>query len=160
MRLVYVCTDFFIRLSLCIFFLRSTCLVRVTVNFHAMGWLWLVGSLKIHVSFAKYSLFYRALLQTRPMFLPPPSTCLLRCTVSLHTIFSAAPLPSTTLFWNTPSRASPWWRKHSLVTNRTKSFLEYWGCRTRQPGRTWLIGPEAVLVLIQNAGFVRDNDTK
>jgi len=33
--------------------------------------------------------------------------------------------------------------------NRTKSFLEYWGCRTRQPGRTWLIRPGAVLVLIQ-----------
>jgi len=41
--------------------------------------------------------------------------------------------------------------------SRTKSFLEYWGCRTPQPGRTWLIGPGAVLVLVQNAGFVRDN---
>jgi len=35
-------------------------------------------------------------------------------------------------------------------TIRTKSFLGYWGCRTRQPGRTWLIGLGAVLVLIQN----------
>jgi len=37
----------------------------------AMGWLWLclVGSLKIYVSFAEYSLFYRDLLQKRPMFL-------------------------------------------------------------------------------------------
>jgi len=34
-----------------------------------MGWLSLVGSLKIQVSFAGYSLFYRALLQKRPMFL-------------------------------------------------------------------------------------------
>ena len=34
-----------------------------------MGWLWIVGSLKIHLSFAEYSLFYRALLHTRPMFL-------------------------------------------------------------------------------------------
>ena len=34
------------------------------------------------------------------------------------------------------------------VMCRTKSFLEYWGCRTRQPGRTWLTGPWAVLVLI------------
>ena len=34
-----------------------------------MGWLWLVGSLKIQVSFAEYGLFYRALLQKRPMFL-------------------------------------------------------------------------------------------
>jgi len=33
----------------------------------AMGWLRLVGSLKLYVSFAKYSLFYRALLQKRPI---------------------------------------------------------------------------------------------
>jgi len=32
-----------------------------------MGWLRLVGSLKFQVSFAKYSLFYRALLQQRPI---------------------------------------------------------------------------------------------
>ena len=32
-----------------------------------MGWLRLVGSLKSYVSFAEYSLFYRALLQKRPM---------------------------------------------------------------------------------------------
>jgi len=34
-----------------------------------MGWLRLVGSLKLWVSFAEYSLFYRALLQKRPMVL-------------------------------------------------------------------------------------------
>jgi len=34
-----------------------------------IGWLWLVGSLKLQVSFAEYSLFYRALLQKRPIFL-------------------------------------------------------------------------------------------
>ena len=34
-----------------------------------MGGLLFVGSLKIQVSFAEYSLFYRALLQKRPMFL-------------------------------------------------------------------------------------------
>jgi len=32
-----------------------------------MGWLRLVGSLKSWVSFAEYSLFYRALLQKRPI---------------------------------------------------------------------------------------------
>jgi len=32
-----------------------------------MGWLRLVGSLKSDVSFAEYSLFYRALLQKRPI---------------------------------------------------------------------------------------------
>ena len=32
-----------------------------------MGWLWLVGSLELQVSFAEYSLFYRVLLQKRPI---------------------------------------------------------------------------------------------
>jgi len=32
-----------------------------------MGWLRLVGSFKLYVSFAEYSLFYRALLQKRPV---------------------------------------------------------------------------------------------
>jgi len=35
----------------------------------AMGWLRLVGSLKLQVSFAEHSLFYRALLQKRPIIL-------------------------------------------------------------------------------------------
>jgi len=34
-----------------------------------MGWPRLVGSLQLQVSFAEYSLFYRALLQKRPIFL-------------------------------------------------------------------------------------------
>jgi len=34
-----------------------------------MGWLRLVGFLKLQVSFAKYRLFYRALLQKRPVIL-------------------------------------------------------------------------------------------
>ena len=34
-----------------------------------MGWLRLVGSLKLPVSFAEYSLSYRALLQKRPTIL-------------------------------------------------------------------------------------------
>jgi len=36
---------------------------------HGMGWLRLVGSLKVQVSFAEYHLFYRALLQKRPIIL-------------------------------------------------------------------------------------------
>jgi len=36
---------------------------------YVMGWLRLVGSLKLQVSFAEYSLFYRALLQKRPIML-------------------------------------------------------------------------------------------
>ena len=35
----------------------------------AMGWLLLVGSFKLYVSFAEYSFFYRALLQKRPIIL-------------------------------------------------------------------------------------------
>jgi len=35
----------------------------------AMGWLRLVGSLKLKVSFAEYGLFYRGLLQKRPIIL-------------------------------------------------------------------------------------------
>ena len=34
-----------------------------------MGWLRLVGSLKLQVSFAEYHLFYWALLQKRPIIL-------------------------------------------------------------------------------------------
>jgi len=34
-----------------------------------MGWLRSVGSIKLQVSFAEYSLFYRALLQKRPIIL-------------------------------------------------------------------------------------------
>ena len=33
-------------------------------HIRSMGWLWLVGSLKTYVSFAEYSLFWRALVQT------------------------------------------------------------------------------------------------
>jgi len=32
-----------------------------------MGWLWLVGSIKLQVSFAEYSLLYRALLRKKPI---------------------------------------------------------------------------------------------
>ena len=34
-----------------------------------VGWLWLVGSFKLYVSFAGFRLFYRALLQKRPILL-------------------------------------------------------------------------------------------
>ena len=37
-------------------------------SFH-MGWLRLVGSINLQVSFAEYRLFYRVLLQKRPMIL-------------------------------------------------------------------------------------------
>ena len=50
-----------------------------------------------------------------------------------------------------------------LIYICTKSFLEYWGCRSRQPGRTKLIGPGAILVLIHCAvqfGANGTNQTK
>jgi len=34
-----------------------------------MGWLRLVGSIKVYVSFVEYCLFYRAILQKRPIIL-------------------------------------------------------------------------------------------
>jgi len=43
--------------------------LEIQIEWHSkcnMGWLRLVGSLKLQVSFAEYSLFYRALLQKRP----------------------------------------------------------------------------------------------
>ena len=36
---------------------------------YVMGWLHVVGSLKLYVSFAEYCLFYRSLLQKRPIIL-------------------------------------------------------------------------------------------
>jgi len=41
-------------------------------NVWHMGWLRLVGALKLYVSFAEYSLFYRALLQKRLIILRSP----------------------------------------------------------------------------------------
>ena len=43
-----------------------TCLIWCA---HHMGWLRLVGSLKVQVSFAEFRLLYRALLQKRPIVL-------------------------------------------------------------------------------------------
>ena len=42
---------------------------RKSVCVGDMGWLRLVGSLKLQVSLAEYHLFYRALLQKRPIIL-------------------------------------------------------------------------------------------
>ena len=41
--------------------------LKICMSRHDMGWLRLAGSLKLYVSFAEYSLFYRALLQKRPV---------------------------------------------------------------------------------------------
>jgi len=52
-----------------------------------MGWLRLVGSFKLEVSFAEYSLFYMALLQKRPANL---RSLLIVATAYLHAWMSAA----------------------------------------------------------------------
>jgi len=55
-----------------------------------MGWLRLVGSLKLQVSFAEYRLFYRALLQKRPI--------ILRSLLMVATPYSGDSYPSLSLF--------------------------------------------------------------
>ena len=54
----------------------------------AMGWLRLVGSLKLYVSFAEYRLFSRALLQKRPI--------IIRSLLIIATPYDRTPL----VFWN------------------------------------------------------------
>jgi len=39
----------------------------VALRYEVRGWLRLVGSFKLHASVAEYRLFYRALLQKRPI---------------------------------------------------------------------------------------------
>ena len=64
-------------------YLQVTCSTR-------MGWLRSVGSLKLYVSFAEYSLFYRALLQKRPVLLrslPIVATAYPECNGSCCTLY-------------------------------------------------------------------------
>ena len=61
--IVQIYTSIFIYLSTLIHIHRYTHVHTYT----GMGWLRLVGSLKWQVSFAEYRLFYRALLQKRPI---------------------------------------------------------------------------------------------
>ena len=48
---------------------RGWCVLCGAIVCGAMGWLQLVGCLRLQVSFAEYHLFYRALLQKRPIIL-------------------------------------------------------------------------------------------
>ena len=61
--LSFLCHLFVISLS----FLCHLFVVYISSTY--MGWLHVVGSLKLQVSFAEYRLFYRALLQKRPTIL-------------------------------------------------------------------------------------------
>jgi len=50
-------------------FLSRGTIPTTKINAHTMGWLRIVGSWKLYVSFAEYRRFYRALLQKRPIIL-------------------------------------------------------------------------------------------
>jgi len=69
----------------------------------AMGWLRLVGSLKLSVSFAEYRVFYRALLQKRPI--------ILRSLLVEATPYGFVTFPSR--FWLQLQKT---WRTHSPST--------------------------------------------
>jgi len=49
----------------CVYVCVRECVQRTGCG--CMGWLRLVGSIKLYVSFAEYGLFYRALLQKSPI---------------------------------------------------------------------------------------------
>ena len=57
----YTCTYIYIHVHLC-----STTAAAVLQQVYTMGWLRLVGSFKLQVSFAECRLLYRSLLQKRP----------------------------------------------------------------------------------------------
>ena len=81
--LLYITTDIYSFLNVYIYIysdiaqmiiLELCILLYILIKMHSvldlsMGWLRLVGSLKLQVSLAEYSLFYRALLHKRPIIL-------------------------------------------------------------------------------------------
>jgi len=76
-------------------------------NMHTIGWLRLVGSLKLLASFAEYRLFYRALLQKRPVILRSVlivATPYHKWAHNVHTIctrlYDGSRLTRTCLFFN------------------------------------------------------------
>ena len=68
---IHVCTCTRVYVCVCMFVLVVSICIPVTSETKTahMGWLRSVGSLKLKVSFAEYSLFYRALLEKRPIIL-------------------------------------------------------------------------------------------
>ena len=67
----------FVYICICIIYSYTYVYVHILINMYiyicfnkyTMGWLQSVGSLRLQVSFAEYSLFYRALLPKRPTLL-------------------------------------------------------------------------------------------
>ena len=64
---------------------EALCLFLCRPHSTHMKWLQLVGSLKLQVSFSEYSLFYRALLQKRPIIL---RSLLIVANPYLHNLYS------------------------------------------------------------------------
>ena len=67
---IYICiyVYIYIYISMCVYiYIYTECRPRLVSG--DMGWLRLVGSITSQVSFAEYGLFYRALLQKRPIIL-------------------------------------------------------------------------------------------
>ena len=62
---IYTYTDMDIQIHSCMRYLYT----NIIIMYSYMGWLRSVGALKLQVSFAEYRLFYRALLQKRPIIL-------------------------------------------------------------------------------------------
>jgi len=64
-----------------------------------MGWLGLVGSLKVQVSLAEYRLFYRALLQKRPVKKIDILHCLCMLTAGNNKVYVLSSLAEYSLFY-------------------------------------------------------------
>ena len=90
-------------------------------NPHAMGWLRLVGSFQLYVSFAGYRLFYRALLQKRHIILTPlPPPPLPPLGNSADTLPMLPPLPSAITPPKRPlGRGTGGWRGNPHISAAT-----------------------------------------
>ena len=82
----------------------------------SLEWLWLVGSLKTYVSFAEFSLFHRALLQKRPMFLGSPQTpsSKLNMTELLWSCDLESPRAAISMSFDHHISCSSWWGQSSI----------------------------------------------
>jgi len=95
-----------------------------------MGWLRLVGSLKLQVSSAEYRLFYRALLQKRRIIFKEPTN---RSYLISH--WGCGESSTLRQMTQNDSRADCWFWRHmyvygkcSLHLHYTICTISYWGC--------------------------------
>jgi len=66
---VCACLSVYVHVRVCVHACARVCVCVRLCAFVGMGWLRLVGSIKLQVSFAQYRLFNSALLQKRPIIL-------------------------------------------------------------------------------------------